>query len=316
MRGLHGDRQVAGLDAEACESKVLAHSGLKIIPSPSSVSHWRVMRSEWVEIVPRLQDKVVVLTGASSGIGRATALALAREGAILHLVARREQRLQEVCAAARTLGGQATPHPFDVRDADAFARLAEHVRTEHGRIDVLINNSGVGATKTFLETTDDDWQWTFDTNFQAIVTSVREFLPMMLEQGQGTIVNVASIAGVAGSTLSAYTASKFAVVGLSEALLIEYGERGLNVIVVCPGLINTEIAEAAVEAGRDNGNIASKMGQFMARFGAPPEAVGKDIVKAILRPRFMVFSPMHANVIKTIHQWLPDVSRMITRRIS
>jgi NAD(P)-dependent dehydrogenase (short-subunit alcohol dehydrogenase family) len=167
-----------------------------------------------------------------------------------------------------------------------------------------------------METTDDDWRWTFDTNFHAIVTSVREFLPLMLDRGQGTIVNVASIAGVAGSTLSAYTASKFAVVGLSEALLIEYGERGLKVIVVCPGMINTEIAVAAVEAGRDNGKIASKMREMMTRFGAAPETVAKDIVKAILRPRFMVFSPMHANVIKTIHQWLPDVSRMITRRIS
>lgn len=234
----------------------------------------------------------------------------------MHLVARREQRLEEVCDSARSLGGRATPHPFDVRDAAAFARLAEHVRTENGRIDVLINNSGVGATKTFLETTDDDWKWTFDINFNAIVTSVREFLPMMLDQGHGTIVNVASIAAVAGSTLSAYTASKFAVVGLSEALLIEYGERGLDVVVVCPGLIKTEIAVAAIEAGRDNATIGPKLRDFMERFGADPEVVAKDIVKAILRPRFMVFTPMHAAVIKSIHDWFPRLSRTITRRTS
>ena len=180
----------------------------------------------------------------------------------------------------------------------------------------MINNSGVGATKTFLETTDDDWQWTFDTNFHAIVTSVREFLPMMLERGQGTIVNIASIAGVAGSTLSAYTASKAAVVGLSEALLLEYGDRGLDVIVVCPGLIKTEIAIAAIDAGRDNATIGPKMRDFMARFGAAPESVAKDIIKAIRRPQFMVFSPMHASVINMIHRWFPDLSRMMTRRMS
>lgn len=214
------------------------------------------------------------------------------------------------------LGGSAIPHVFDVRDATMFSRLAEQIRTEHGRIDILINNSGVGATKTFLETTDDDWDWTFDTNFHAIVTAIREFLPMMLEQGHGTIVNVASIAGVAGSMLSAYTASKFAVVGLSESLLLEYGERGLTVIVVCPGLIKTEIATAAINAGRTNTTLGPKMRDFMQRFGAAPEAVARDIVQAIHRPRFMVFSPMHASVIQTVHRWFPDLSRMMTRRMS
>lgn len=266
--------------------------------------------------MPNLQRKVVVLTGASSGIGRATALALAREGAILHVIARREQRLLEVCAEARQLGGTATPHVFDVRDDGAFARLAEHIRTEHGHIDVLINNSGVGATKTFLETTEDDWQWTFDINFRAMVTSIREFLPMMLDRGSGTIVNVSSIAGVAGSTLAAYTASKFAVVGLSESLLLEYGGRGVSFVVVCPGLIKTEIAVAAIDAGRDNETIGPKMRDFIDRFGAAPEKVARDIVRAIHRPRFLVFSPMHASVIHGIHTLFPTVSRMISRRVS
>lgn len=266
--------------------------------------------------MPSLQRKVVVLTGASSGIGRATALALAREGAVLHLVARRAQRLAEVCAAAQALGGIATPHAFDVRDGAALAELAEQIRVQHGRIDILINNSGVGATKTFLETTEDDWKWTFDINFHAVVAAVREFLPMMLEQGHGTIVNVASIAGVTGSMLSAYTASKFAVVGLSESLLLEYGERGLKVIVVCPGVVKTEIADAAIDAGRTNSTLGPKMRAFIERFGTAPETVAQDIVQAIHRPRFMVFTPTYTNAMRFMHQWLPGVSRMLTRRFS
>jgi NAD(P)-dependent dehydrogenase (short-subunit alcohol dehydrogenase family) len=263
--------------------------------------------------VRSLRDKIVVLTGASSGIGRATALALGREGAVLHLVARRERRLEEVCAEIRRGGGRATAHVFDVRQPGVFAALAEQIDAEHGRIDVLINNAGVGVTKTFLETTDDDWQWTLDTNLHSVVSSIRAFLPSMLERGEGIIVNVSSIAGVTGSMLSAYTASKSAVVGLSEALLLEYGDRGIQVVVVCPGMINTEIAEAAIDAGRTNDTVGPKLRDVMKRFGAAPEAVARDIVAAIHQPRFMVLTPAHASAMLAVYRLLPGISRKLTR---
>lgn len=262
-----------------------------------------------------LQSKVVVLTGASSGIGRATALALAREGATLYLVARRQQRLDEVCEQVRALGGRASAHVFDVRDASAFVELAQTVVAQEGRVDVLINNAGGGVTKTFMETTDDDWAWTFDTNFHSVVSAVRAFLPTMLEQRHGVIVNVASIAGITGSMLTAYTASKFALVGLSESLLLEHGPSGIEVVVVCPGVINTEIADVAISSGRDNSRIGPKMRQFMSRYGADPEVVGRDIVRAIQNPRFLVFTPGHANAMAIVYKWLPGLSRALTRRM-
>jgi NADP-dependent 3-hydroxy acid dehydrogenase YdfG len=263
-----------------------------------------------------LNQKVIVLTGASSGIGRATALALAAEGSVLHLVARREQLLMEVCDEARALGGAATPHVFDVRDGDAYARMAEDIHTRYGRVDVLINNAGVGATKSFMETTEDDWKWTFDTNLYAVVQGIRMFLPTMIENGGGTIVNVASLAGVMANTLAAYTASKFAVVGMSESLLLEYGDKGLKVVVVCPGVIATEIATASIVADRTNGVIGPSLQKLLAAYGSAPELVARDIVKAIRQPRFIVPTPMHATVLRRLHRTFPELARVLTRRLS
>jgi short-subunit dehydrogenase len=265
--------------------------------------------------VRNLKDKIIVLTGASSGIGRATALALARQRAQLHLVARREEMLEAVCQEARALGGTATAHAFDVRNADAFVRLAEHLRATHGRVDVLINNAGVGATKTFLETTDDDWKWTFDTNVYSVASSIRAFLPIMLEQGGGTIVNIASIAGITGNILAAYAASKFAVVGLSEALLLEHGARGLKVVVVCPGIINTDMANATIDAGRANSSLGPTLQKVLKEQGVSPDVVARAIVKAIHRPRFMVDTPMHANVMRIAYRLAPGLWRTISRHM-
>ena len=263
-----------------------------------------------------LNQKVIVLTGASSGIGRATALALAAEGAVLHLVARREQLLAEVCSEARALGGVATPHVFDVRDHEAFTQMAEQVHAEHGRVDILINNAGVGATKSFMETNEDDWKWTFDTNLHAAVHAIRMFLPNMIEHGDGIIVNVASLAGVMANTLAAYSASKFAVVGMSESLLLEYGDKGLKVVVVCPGVIATEIATASIAADRTNGVIGPSLQKLLADYGSAPELVARDIVRAVHQPRFMVPTPMHANVLRRVHRMFPELARVLTRRLS
>jgi len=263
-----------------------------------------------------LKGKVIILTGASSGIGRATALALARHGAVLHLVARREALLEQVCADARARGGSATPHVFDVRDPDAFARMVEQITAQHSRVDVLINNAGVGAMKSFLETTDDDWKWTVDTNLHSVINSIRAVLPGMLERGEGTIVNVASLAGLMANTLAAYSASKAAVIGLSESLVLEYGDRGIDIVVVCPGIIDTDIANAGILAGRAAESVGQNLQKVLSTHGARPEAVARDIVAAIRRPRFLILSPAHATVLRTLHSMFPGLTRSLVRRLS
>lgn len=265
---------------------------------------------------PAVQGKTIVLTGASSGIGRATALALAREGAVLHLLARRAERLEQVCGEARALGGRATPHVLDVRDAQSFAQVADKILAEHGYIDVLVNNAGVGPMKTFLETTNDDWTWTLDTNLYAVVTAIRMFLPCMLERGKGTIINVASLAGLVGNSLPAYTASKFAVVGLSESLALEYGGRGIDISVVCPGIINTEMATASIEAGRSGATLEQRLVELLAKHGVDPDVVARDIVRGIRRPRFLILSPAHASVIHSFHAMFPNLTRALLRRFA
>lgn len=263
-----------------------------------------------------LQGKVVVLTGASSGIGRSTALALARERAIVHLVARRKPELNKVADEVQALGGVAHVHVLDVRDNEAFERFAADIHAAHDHVDILISNAGVGATKGFLDTTDDDWRWTFDINVHAMVTGIRAFLPAMLAHGRGLVVNVASLAGVAGSMLPAYTASKFAVVGLSESLALEFGNKGIDVMVVCPGLVQTEIADASVIAGRSEADTLASMREALDQHGVSPDVIARDIIRAIRRPRFMLLTPTHAKVIRTIHHWAPGVSRALTRRMS
>lgn len=262
-----------------------------------------------------LSKKVVVLTGASSGIGRATALALAKEGAELHLVARREAQLREVCREAEARGAAAAEaHVLDVCDEQAMASMAAQLRARGG-VDVLINNAGVGPLRGFLETTEDDWEWTFDTNVKAVVSGVRLFLPEMLERGRGTIVNIASLAGLIGNALPSYCASKFAVVGLSESLAIEFGGRGIDVIVVCPGLIKTEIVEAATATGRANPEIASTLSKAADTMGVDAELVARDIVAAVRQPRFLVMTPTHAAVLYRAHQTFPGLTRRLLRSL-
>ena len=257
-----------------------------------------------------------MLTGASSGIGRATATAVARRGGTVHLLARREWLLDEVRREICAQGGTAYSHVVDVCDEAALQAIARRVHDQSGAIDVLINNAGVGPLKSFMDTSNEDWDWTFQTNLKAIVFGVRAFLPHMLERGRGTIVNVASLAGLIGNPLAAYSASKFAVVGLSESLLIEYGARGINVVVVCPGVVDTEIAEAAARVGRSDPTINARMREFMGRFGVAPSQVAEDIVRAVEKPRFLVLSPRHASVLRRLHRMFPGPMRRAFRQFT
>ena len=205
---------------------------------------------------------------------------------------------------------------MDVRDPEGFSRVAAQILERHGHVDILINNAGVAAAKSFLETSDDDWSWTFETNLFGVIRGIRAFLPSMLRRGRGTIINVASLAGLLANTFPAYTASKFSVVGLSESLLIEHGDAGLKVVVVCPGFVNTEILSAGVRAGRvsDKIDIERLQQQFRAR-GVSPDVIARDIVRAADGRRFLVLSPAHASALNTFHRWFPSAARWVTRKM-
>ncbi len=182
---------------------------------------------------------VAIVTGASSGIGEATARLLAREhDARVVLVARREDRLR---ALADELGEAASWVAVDVTDSEAPARIAEHVRTTHGRLDLLVNNAGAAWRGKFGDVGWENVRRTMEVNFDAVVRLTEALLPILRESAPSSIVNVASTSGrVARGGSGAYSASKFALIGWTDALHFEERANGVHVGMVLPGFIRTE----------------------------------------------------------------------------
>ncbi len=181
-----------------------------------------------------------LVTGASSGIGRALALRLAREGARVALVARRGDELEQLADVIRAGRGEAAVLPCDVSDAAQVADTAARARAVWGGIDLLVNNAGYGHHRTFLEWTVEDMERVMRVNYFGALYFTKALLPRMVEQRRGWLVFVASVAGkIAPPEESAYAASKFAIVGLAASLSLEVEDAGVHVLTVCPGVIRT-----------------------------------------------------------------------------
>src|SRR6266516_4855201 len=184
-----------------------------------------------------IANKVAVITGGASGIGKGTALAMARRGADVVLADVHDERLEQAWAEITALGRRALAVHCDVaQDADV-ERLAEATLGEMGRVDILMNNAGVVLRGALEQISVADWEWSFGINVLGVVRGIRTFLPHMLERGSGYIINTGSVAGLIALTGEGapYVASKFAIVGLSEALALYARPRGIGVSVLCPG---------------------------------------------------------------------------------
>jgi short-subunit dehydrogenase len=187
------------------------------------------------------RDISAVVTGASSGIGKLLALRLALEGARVVLTARRGVQLEEVAASIRDAGGEAMVRECDVGDRDAVFATARWAEDKLGGVDLLINNAGYGHHRSFVEWDVDDIENMMRVNYLGSVYWTKALLPAMLERERGWLVFMASVAGRIGvPDESAYAASKFAMVGLAEALSFEVEDQGVHVLTVCPGAIRTE----------------------------------------------------------------------------
>jgi short-subunit dehydrogenase len=188
------------------------------------------------------RERVAIVTGASSGIGREVAIDMARRGVRAIGVARREQELAETIRRMRELGTEAEPLVGDVGDL-ATARLAVAIARERwGRLDFLVNNAGISKRKHLLEVTPEEAEQTIRINLVGPIYFVLESLPLMLERREGWIVNVSSIAGkIANPREAIYSASKFGLAGFTEAMYFDLHRRGIHVALVNPGPIATEI---------------------------------------------------------------------------
>jgi short-subunit dehydrogenase len=194
-------------------------------------------------------DKVVFLTGASSGIGEALAIDLAKRGATLGLVARRREMLEDLADRCRKAGGQARVFPLDVTDESAVYEAAEEIRSEFGRIDVLIANAGISGndeeTKTY---TPRAVRQVIDTNLMGAVNAIHAVVPQMVERGSGQLVAISSLAGFRGLPRSAaYSASKAAMTAFFESVRLDVAPKGVAVTIIQPGFIKTPLT-----AGRAN----------------------------------------------------------------
>ena len=190
-----------------------------------------------------ISGKVAVITGASRGIGKSSALALAKEGVDVIVTARNEEQLNAVVKEAKSLGVRAKAISADATNADDVARVKKEALEEFEQVDILVNNAGVARYATFLDHTVDDYDWMMNTNMRSTFLFTHAFLGEMVERGNGSVITVSSQAGYRGFPNEAvYCATKFAQVGFCQALDGEVREKGVKVSVIAPGGVRTTFA--------------------------------------------------------------------------
>jgi NAD(P)-dependent dehydrogenase (short-subunit alcohol dehydrogenase family) len=193
----------------------------------------------------KFTGKVALVTGGSSGIGRATAIKFGEQGAKVVVAARREKEGKETVDMIRKVGGEATFIRTDVRIASQVENMVQQTVERYGRLDIAFNNAGVGGIMARLvRTTEEIFDEVVDTNFKGVWLCMKHQIPVMQKQGGGVIINNASVSGVAtAERLSVYSGTKHAVVGISNAAATEYGKDNVRVIAICPGWIKTRMTE-------------------------------------------------------------------------
>ena len=193
-----------------------------------------------------LTGKIAIITGAGKGIGKAVAIALAKEGVHVGLIARTQKDLDAVAAEIKTLGVNVEIATADISKIEEVNAAVEKIKLALGPIDILINNAGTGKFAKFLELEPSVWEEMIKVNLFGVYYTTRAILPQMIERSTGDIINISSTAGKAGGALtSAYSASKFAVFGLGESLMQEVRKHNIRVTTLAPSTIVTELAQSA-----------------------------------------------------------------------
>jgi 2-hydroxycyclohexanecarboxyl-CoA dehydrogenase len=254
-----------------------------------------------------LDGAVVLVTGAGGGIGAATARAFAERGSRLLAVDIDEISAKQTAEACRAIGGGvAVAYGCDVADPDAVAELTAGVHAEHGPLDVLVNNAGVGLTGELLSMTFADWQWVRSVNLDGPVHCLRAFGPAMIERRRGHVVNVSSaLAYVPRATEPAYVATKSGLVALSRSVRADWCRWGVGVSAVCPGVTNTDIIQHTRFVGRRDDPVVRARTAGLFRSGHPPAKVAAAIIDAVDRDRPVVFVGWEARMAWALHRAAP-----------
>ena len=257
------------------------------------------------------QGKRCFLTGAASGIGRATALKLAADGAELYLTDRDAQGLETTVADARALGGVVAEHrALDISDYHEVARFAADIHTHHPAMDLVMNIAGVSAWGTVEQLTHQHWKSMIDINLMGPIHVIETFIPPMMAAGRGGhLVNVSSAAGlVALPWHAAYSASKYGLRGLSEVLRFDLDRHDIGVSVIVPGAVKTGLVQSVQIAGVDRDD---PLVQFWTdRFGGhavSPEVAADKILRGVVRNRYLVYTSPDIRALYLLKRtmWLP-----------
>jgi short-subunit dehydrogenase len=275
----------------------------------------------------RLAGKVAIVTGASAGIGEATARRLAAEGARVVLAARREDRLEALRGQIGGAGGVALAVPTDVTVGFDRERLVAETLTAYGRIDALVNNAGYGQRGPIELVPLDAVRRNFETNLFSLIALTQLVIPVLRGQGGGRIVNVSSVAGRIVWPFSAvYGATKHALEAVSDGLRIELEPFGIQVVVIEPGFVRTEFTEVADAVSRPVTEVAGPYGSRVAgagrrlnaalRLAAGPDDIAALIARALAarRPRTRYAAPLHARAALLARRFLPQrlLDRLLT----
>ncbi|MFI8081135.1 SDR family oxidoreductase [Kitasatospora sp. NPDC086009] len=267
---------------------------------------------------PAGDGPLVVITGGGSGIGRATALAFAEEGARVVVCDLDHDAARRTAELASLLGPQAHAYRVDVSDGAAVDAFAEAVAAAHGVPDVVVNNAGIGHSGTFLETTEKEWQRVLDVNLWGVIHGCRAFGSLMADRGRGGhIVNLASAAAYLPSkALTAYATSKAAVFMLSDCLRAELAGHGIGVSTICPGIVNTNITRTSTFSATSADQQAAKQARaakLYARRGFPPEKVATAILHAVRTGKPVVPVTPEAKAARFLSRLSPGLLRLAAR---
>ena len=228
----------------------------------------------------RLQGKTAIITGAGTGIGRACALAMAREGASVALVGRGREHLEDT---AREAGGRALAIPADLAQKPDIDKIVATTATRFGRIDILLNNAGVLYPGTAESNTEEEWDRTFNVNVRSVWLLSRAVLPHMRQAGGGSIINISSVLGLVGArNRASYAASKGAVTLLAKCMALDHAPDNIRVNCICPAFIITELTDGALnQAPNREAEIAKRTSAHpIGRLGAPEDIAGMAVYLA------------------------------------
>lgn len=249
------------------------------------------------------KDQVILITGASSGIGQRLAIDLAAKGATVVGCGRSQERLQETLSEIKRISPSSAVHRCDVSDPVQVKRLIQDVLAEFGKIDILINNAGFGSHQSFVDSPLDKIEAIVRTNYLGTVYCTKEVLPSMIQKRSGHIVNISSVAGKIGTpNMASYCATKFALIGLSESLYHELKPLGIHVSVICPGPVRTKFRLLFDD-------LAPGAPAFLV---LNVERVSRAVIRAIESKKFEVILPRWLALACFIKGLVPNIFRLVS----